>query len=270
MNKLLLGRGYAALLAGAQKAYPSVHYDHKGYAPSWKENLMKGLPLAEIEIDFGAGAGHELDSKLCAAHSSAALAVNTFGPWRKDPASLKLGGSSGFRSMRFEAVCSTGLGGTPPHLDLLAEGDLPVAVESKCTEWFQAKPAEFSGSYDRLQPSIGDSPWYDEMLQLRSAPRRYQFLDAAQLVKHAFGLLTRYGGREVRLVYLYWEPRNADTWSECRQHRTESDDLATKVQKSPVRLIPMSYRDLWAEWESKGSSDHLRYLRTRYDVMVED
>ena len=30
--------------------------------------------------------------------------------------------------MRFEATCPTGLGGTPPHLDLLAEGDAIRAI----------------------------------------------------------------------------------------------------------------------------------------------
>ena len=64
------------------------------------------------------------------------------GSWRTDPASLALGGTTGFRSMRFEAICPTGLGGTSPHLDLLAEGDLLVAVESKCTEWMQTHKSD--------------------------------------------------------------------------------------------------------------------------------
>jgi hypothetical protein len=264
MNGRLRGHSYAALLAGARAASPSVRYDQNGYAPRWEDNLLDGLPLADITRDLDAGAGRELDGKLCAAHSSAALAVNTFGPWRTDPASLHVRGVTGFRSLRFEVTFPTGLGGTPPHLDLLAEGDLPVAVESKCTEWMECKRPVFSPSYDRLRPSHGHSPWFEQVQQLRATPDRYQFLDAGQLVKHALGLMSRYGSREVRLVYLHWEPRNAEDWPECRQHRTEADDLTARVQHSTVRLVPLSYRELWAEWECQGPPPHLPYLRTRY------
>jgi hypothetical protein len=78
-------RSYAALLAGAQEAHPRAEYDQKGYACRWQDNVLSGIPFAEITNDFGAGAGRELDRKLCAAHSSAALVVNTFGPWRTQP-----------------------------------------------------------------------------------------------------------------------------------------------------------------------------------------
>src|SRR5438874_8614789 len=100
---------------------------------------MAGLPLVEIAGDLSGGAGRELDGKLCAAHSSAALAANTFGPWRTGPQTLSLVGVTGFRSIRFEATCPTGPGGAPPRLDLFAEGEAIVAVESKCTEWMERK-----------------------------------------------------------------------------------------------------------------------------------
>jgi hypothetical protein len=264
MNGSLRVCSYAALLAGAREATPSVRYDRKGYSPSWKDNLLDGLPLAEIAGDLAAGAGRELEGKLCAAHSSAVLAVNTFGPWRTKPASLHVGGVTGFRSLRFEATVPTGLNGKPPHLDLLAEGDLPVAVESKCTEWMQPKPPVFSPSYDRLRRAHGHSPWFEQVLQLRATPDRYDFLDAAQIVKHALGLMNCYGSRNVRLMYLYWEPSNAETWIQCRQHRAEADDLAARVQHSTVRLFPISYPELWAEWERHGPPPHLPRLRIRY------
>ncbi|MFZ0737760.1 MAG: hypothetical protein WBL70_12570 [Candidatus Acidiferrales bacterium] len=266
MNESLLDRSYAALLAGARKVSTSDLYNENGYAPKWEDNLMNGLPLAEIKRDFENGAGQELEGKLRAAHSSAALAVNAFGPWRTAAASLHFAGKSGFRSLQFEATCPTGLGGTPPHLDLLAEADLPVAVESKCTEWMKPKEAKFARSYDTLRPCHGHSPWFKQMQQLRKAPDRYRFLDAAQLIKHAFGLMSRYGTQPVRLVYLYWEPRNEGDWSECGKHRAEAADLSAKVNGASVQLTPMSYRDLWAERERHGSPKHMQYLRTRYDL----
>ncbi len=138
-------RSYAALVAGAREAHPEIEYDAKGYTCQWQENVLDGMPITAIADDFGSGAGRELDEKLCAAHSSAALVVNTFGRWRAEPESLRIAGVSGFRNIRFEMTFPTGLGGTPPHLDLFADGDSIVAVESKCTEWMDSKPALWTG-----------------------------------------------------------------------------------------------------------------------------
>ncbi len=258
---------YAALLAGARQACVAP-FDQLGYLSRYDQNLIDGLPLESIVFDFAAGAGKELHGKLCAAHSSAALAVNTFGPWRGDPRALRIGGVTGFESMRFEATCPTGLGGTPPHLDLLADGDLPVAIESKCTEWMEPRPAQFSASYDRLRASHGHSLWFTQIERLRLNPTCYRYVDAAQLVKHALGLLACFGERTVQLIYLYWEPRNRADWPECRMHREEAVDLASRVARSNIRLVPMSYHDLWAEWNCSEPPPHLALLRLRYDREV--
>ena len=261
-------RSYAALVAGAREVHPGIEYDAKGYACQWQENVLDCMPITAIAEDFGSGAGRELENKLCAAHSSTALVINTFGRWRTEPESLRIAGVSGFRNIQFEMTFPTGLGGTPPHLDLFADGDSIVAVESKCTEWMDSKPALFSYSYDRLLGSLGDSVWFDVMQELRGKPDRYLFLDAAQLVKHAFGLLKRFGSREIRLVYLYWEPANDHDWPECRRHRGEAEELARMVANSTVRLIPMSYQELWEEWELAGSPPHLPLLKKRYGRTV--
>jgi hypothetical protein len=261
----LLKRSYAVLLAGAREASPASRYDARGYASDWTQNIFEGFALPEIATDFSCGAGRELDGKLRAAHSSAALAVNTFGTWRTDPSLLRLQNLTGFTGMRFEATFPTRLKGTPPHLDLLLDGKIPVAVESKCTEWMLATPAKFRDSYDRLQGSHGRSPWFEIIQQLRADPNRYQHLDAAQLVKHALGLMTYYAQRQVHLLYLYWEPRNSFAWAECGRHRTEADDLASQMASSNVHLVPMSYRELWADWEGHQPPCHLARLKSRYD-----
>lgn len=264
-GKQFLKRSYTALLAGAREVSPASQYDVQGYASDWRQNILEGLALPEIVADFSRGAGRELDGKLRAAHSSAALAVNTFGAWRTDPSLLRLKNRTGFSGMTFEATCPTGLKGTPPHLDLLLDGQIPVAVESKCTEWMVAKRANFSDSYDRLQGSHGSSRWFEIIPQLRANPNRYEHLDAAQLVKHALGLINRYAQRQVELLYLYWEPRNSHDWAECGRHRSEADDLASETASSNVRLVPMSYRELWADWDRHQPPQHLARLKIRYD-----
>jgi hypothetical protein len=264
----LAARAYKALLAGARKAHPAVEFDSIGYARDWRDNLGAVDCLQAIQSDFGGGAGRELAGKFRAAHSSAALVVNAFHPWRLAPDGLKLAGVSDFRGLRFEAVCPTGLKGTPPHLDLLADGETPVAVESKCTEWMSGpKPVNFSTAYDRLETACGDSPWFAQVAELRANPKRYQYLDAAQLVKHALGLGVRHGSRAVKLVYLYWEPRNAVDWRECAAHRAEVEDLRTRAVGGTVTLVPMSYAQLWKEW-ARLDARHLPYLWTRYDRIV--
>jgi hypothetical protein len=206
-------RSCVALRNGAEAASPLVLYDRNDRAPHWKNNLMQSLhDQHDIENDLQRGAGKELDGKFRSAHSSSALVVNTFGPWRSRPASLSLLGFTGFHSLRFEAECPVWKERkfiTHPHLDALLEGHSLISIESKCTEWMTRKTADFSDSYKALKPNDSDSPfrpWFDEMLELRAEPDRYRYIDAAQLIKHAFGLLRHFEKRDVVLVYLYWEP----------------------------------------------------------------
>lgn len=130
------------------------------------------------------------------------------------------------------------------------------------------KAAFFSTSYDRLRTSHDHSPWFDQVSAPRLCPDRYRHLDSAQLVKHALGLLSVFETRKVKLVYLYWEPRNSDQFQECVRHRAEAEDLAGRVRGCTVELLPMSYRQLWNEWEAAIPPHHLQYLRRRYDCEV--
>lgn len=56
--------------------------DTKGYVRSPVDNLVPGVRLEQFEDDLRKGAGDELRMKFCALHSSAALAVNTFAPFK--------------------------------------------------------------------------------------------------------------------------------------------------------------------------------------------
>jgi hypothetical protein len=185
----LLGRAKARLLEAACKARPDAAFDVAGYASRLEENLIDGVSRTQFEADYLAGAGRELCGKMRAAHSSAALVVNTFAPWRERPARMRIGGISGFDRLRFEAVYPTGLGGTPPHLDLAAEGICTLVVESKLVEYLTPKAAVFSRAYDALAGSRCGSAWFGLITKLRGNPAAYRYLDVAQLVKHSLGLI---------------------------------------------------------------------------------
>jgi len=74
-----------------------------------------------------------------ALRSSATLAVNIFDCWSEQVLAhigRGLGLSGPMMSLQFEWQFPTGLGGTPPHLDLAltSDGELVTGVESKFTE----------------------------------------------------------------------------------------------------------------------------------------
>ena len=214
---------------------------------------------------------------MAAAYSSSALCVNAFARWRNDVADLEyleLAGVAGFHDFEFEAVRPTGLRGTPPHLDLFASGsELPVAVESKCTEYLQPKPAAFREVF--AADNCANPTWAALYEQLRGNPLSFTYLDAAQLCKHYLGLKNagrkNASERPVTLLYLHWEPANAAEYGAFAAHRAEVDRLAANVSDAEVTFDAMSYPELWSKWEQQAEPiwlDHVAGLRRRYGVRV--
>ena len=78
--------------------------------------------------------------------------------------------------------------------------------------------------------------WFKEMRRLIREPRRYRWLDAAQLVKHAFGIVHTFPDRPCTLVYLFWEPSNKDAHPVFAQHRAEVDRFAASVAGSAINF----------------------------------
>jgi histidyl-tRNA synthetase len=257
-------------------------FDSNGYVRELEHNLVRGVSAGDFERDFEQGAGDELRNKMKAPYSSSALVVNTFSRWRRHPSTLALRRETGFRSLEFEKRCPTGLQGTPPHLDLVAENaQCIVAVESKCTEYLEqkTKPADFSPSYEEISDNRRRSPWFTHMLELTNPnalpSRQYKWLDAAQLIKHYLGLSheNSYQGRRVILLYLYWEPKNWQEFPEFHEHHEEAARFGERVSGDVhVTFQHMSYLELWNDWRTLSTPnwlpDHVRALEERYLVSV--
>jgi hypothetical protein len=147
-----------------------------------------------------------------------------------------------------------------------------VAVESKCTEHLGEHAAQFSEVYDDRVPKLATPSWQAEFEALKREPSRYTFLNAAQLVKHYLGMKNTFGGRSSTLLYLYWEPANADEHAELLQHRAEVDTFAGAVSDPAVRFVAMGYPQLWEQWASRGQpnwlGEHVAALRRRYLVTI--
>ncbi len=240
-----------------------------GHAVNLRSNLLCAVS-PQTQADFEAGAGRELAQKLRAPHSSAALVVNTFEPWRTNLEHLELAGFRFFRTIAFEKRCPTGLPGTPPHLDLVVEAtETVVAVESKCTEYFKPQVPRFKPSYHTLAAKYGTRSWFRYVTNGAARP---QHLDVAQLVKHWLGLCQAHPDQPVTLLYVYWEPKNWRAVPECRRHRDEIQEFAAGVAGDAVRFAAISYAELWAKWEQRVAApwvtDHITSLRDRYAVAI--
>lgn len=266
-------RARSALAAVLARTVP---VDGKGYVASAEANLVPGVDLQDFAADLEAGSGGELAGKFRAAHSSSALAVNAFAPFRRRIADLRLPGSGApCTGLAFEVKCPTGLPrANPPNLDLMIRTtDGATGIESKLTEYLSPKAAKFSERYRTLPPRVRATPWYGEMERLRDAPDHYRCLDAAQLIKHAFGLMNHAEGPEIGLIYLYWEPADAGDFPVFLRHRQEAEEFAARVSGGPVRFRHMSYAALWTAWAASATGwarEHAAMLRARYDVRIGD
>jgi hypothetical protein len=246
--------------------------DNKGYTKSPQENLLSAVDLATVEDDLRSGDGDELRMKFCAVHSSCALAVNCFAPFKLQPSRLALLGKQGATKVDFEHKLNIFHGGRAPNLDVWIEfGHDIVAVESKLLEYLAPKKPDFSPAYDRLAPPKSDPHWWRVYEETKRGAE--QHLDRAQLVKHYFGLNKFRGnhpeGLEPTLLYIFWEPLNWQNVDECGKHREEVTTFAEAVFGSPIKFRWMTYNDLWQEWTViPDLAAHARCLRGRYEVRI--
>jgi len=209
-----------------------------------------------------AGGGEILSGKLASPESSAALAANAFGLFLDWPALLTLPVSvfGAARAVTLEAELRfPWRGGRHPWLDAaVVTDDMLIGIESKRFEPFRdKKKVTLSEAYWR--PVWGQRMAAFERMRdhLASGERHYAHLDAAQLVKHAFGLRTQAQkqGKRAALLYLYAEPATYPdgrplSESAILNHRREVGDFAGSVEdgECDVAFLSLSYRRLLETW----------------------
>ncbi len=134
-----------------------------------------------------------------------------------------------------------------------------VGIESKRFEPYRdRKIVSLSEAYDR--PVWGTRMVQFEQMRdrLRTGSERFELLDATQLVKHAFGLVTQAAKRQLKpvLVYLFAEPPTRDGRTIdptlFTQHRAEIARFANAVAGAEVAFTAVSYRDWIASWPEDG------------------
>lgn len=265
-------RARRALGAALRSEVPEAEVDDRGYVHDVADNFLEGITRDSIAAEFEAGAGSELETKMRAPWSSAMLAVNSFGPWRNDLERLVVAGTGSFAGrLQFEAKCDNGVSRIPPHLDVLLErGGEIVGIESKCTEYLSRKKRKVSPKYLALTDARVHSKWFEVLAEVPT----FRHLDAYQLVKHYLGLRRTFEDRPLTLVYLYWEPLNADSFKAFGDHRYELARFAALVKDDPTcRFVPLSYERHWDELSALAAppgwlGEHLARLRRRYLVAL--
>jgi len=249
--------------------------------------FLPGLPVDLIRAAFARAPGNEIESgKLGSLESSAALAANTFGLFLDRPDDLSpLPGVEHWEwpalSVQLETIVRfPWRGGRHPCLDVLIETHTAlIGVESKRYEPFRSRSkAKFSEAYWR--PVWGDAMAGYESVRdgLHDVSIAFIHFDAAQLVKHAFGLRTavhrdqRLRGKKPILFYLYAEPQRWPDGSlvpieDIAAHRAEITRFSKTVANNDVAFEFCSYGDLLAFWEHDSNeivSSHARAIKDRF------
>jgi len=228
-----------------------------------RDCLLDYLPKDKIIERFEVAGGDEVSAgRLSSPESSAALAANTFGFFIDQPSLLSLpaGLSQEKIPTKVELECEMRFpwsGGHHAWLDAAIEADgLLVGIESKRYEPFRdEKRVAFSEAYQRNVWGNKMTPFIQMRDRLLSGEAVFYFLDAAQLVKHAFGLRTQ-GDKKTKianLLYLYAEPthypdgRNLER-NQIIRHRDEIRIFSDAVAGAEVAFSSLKYSELMSYW----------------------
>ncbi|MBN2565789.1 MAG: hypothetical protein JXB46_08765 [Candidatus Eisenbacteria bacterium] len=255
--------------------------DHPSYTKTIEDNLIDGVRREDFSddlMDSDAGALRSIGGtpeEMCAVHSSLALAVNTFAPFRRSPSDLLIPGMGRFACSRFSKKLRTGIGEEAHPLAFYAIGPNDIAaVEVVFGESLRPKRASFSESMAGAVEELAEGPWLAMHDSLVKSPGRFRLLDAATLVRQYLGLKRSLRDEPARktLLYLFWEPRNWRRVEEYSQHRFETVSFCIGVAGGDIRFEAMSFDELWSHWERESTwpeaRSHAASLRARYDFEI--
>ncbi len=241
--------------------------------------FLPDLPVEDILACLARSPGNEVGSgKFDSPESSAALVANAFGWFLKRPADLPP--LPGVPAAQVTAVTLEAemrfpwSGGRHPWLDVgISTHTTLIGVESKRYEPFRPqKQNGFSEAY-------GTRDWggvmasYTRLREDLAAGRvSFDALDAVQLIKHAYGIVTRAEKRAVGavLVYLYAEPA---VWASGKAvdagrialHRKEVAEFAAAVAGDGVVFVPLRWADVLDQWaQVPALRDHVAAIRERF------
>lgn len=263
----------------------AAHFPGGTHTRRFADNLLASFPASQVDElkgQLAAGGGSELNPnengkrRAHAPYSSAALAFNAFGRWLGDEPQLSVAGLTGFTGrLRVEGKAKIRHGGGTANLDVLLTGPgLTVGVESKLTETLsEHDPVPWATAYKTPEMrELLDEKWAPVLDACISKAWQPKHLGLEQIVKHVLGLNSQYPANTRRLVYVYWEPLNAENVDVVMKHRSELAELRHRVAEASTELHAVSYAELLDEWAGLDGPgwlpDHVERLRARYEFAI--
>lgn len=256
-------------------------FDADARVETAEESLLRSTAhWPSIREELERGGGSELKSrggkrpKFHSLHSSAALCVDAFAPFKEQPEAIRFLGYVPFLVARFEMKLKTGI--SRPNLDFyLEDKDHVIGIESKYTEWLSPKVPDHGANLTMYlhradELLVVHDGLIQELIAYYVSEQEKLFLDVAQLIKHALGLFACAAQNDTVpvLVYVYWVPRNAPDLVEHRRHLSVIAEFGQRI--SPfLSFRALSYTELWEVLENDSHyRDTLPLLRKRYEIDV--
>jgi hypothetical protein len=233
------------------------------YTQKLDDNLFEPL-VSDVINDLSKGDGGEILSKnnfpakANAVHSSSALGINMFHYWKTSGKIDNIAHACGLcakqnkmqTDIRFEQkfIISKTFQKCP-NLDVVIENNENdqykiYAIECKFSEAYSPrKHGGIDPKYFRsdIMPLWNDiSNIYDLAKTISPDDNEFKFLHPGQLIKHILGLKNKFGKKDFRLLYLWYDVLGKEGYV----HRTEIEKFSAYTNADEVKFSSISYQEL--------------------------
>jgi hypothetical protein len=254
----------------------------KDYTKNLKDNLFQKLnDGTKRELEHGDGGELSTEkgepAKIQALHSSSALGINVFDYWRtKTDLSI------------ITSACGLSSGGRKLTGEILFEQKYPVddrfrispnidvvIIPETSTYKAYAIECKFTEAYSSRRHGGLDDKYFEKKenwtnlsatkklgLDISPKDKHFEYLHAAQLIKHILGLNRAYGHAHYHLLYLWY-----DAFGEAGFiHRREVNKFSKIVRSDGVIFHDTTYQELIKSLAGHRElhPEYVRYLTERY------
>jgi len=219
-----------------------------------------------------------------AIHSSSAIAVNLFQYWQnkdvypivyacklcsKHPSktgSIDKSANKIKFEEKFEISNDKSLFPRTPNIDIvIADFQSQIyAIESKFTEPYRKSHTGIGQKYiDNAPFWNGLSNLYELAKEICPDNTKFQYLDAAQLIKHILGLTKNHNKNGFRLLYLWYDVIGQDG----AEHRKEIEQFAEIAKGDNVKFSHITCQEVIIKLSKEfydGNENYCDYLTDRY------
>ena len=243
------------------------------YTRNLEDNLFAPL-MPDTQKSFQTGDGGELTgnpSKMQAVHSSSALGVNIFQYWQSINEVEKIAYACGFcrkttqvsRDISFEVKYSIDdRFRYAPNIDVVINNDSATqykvfAIECKFTEAYGGYGhSGIKKKYLDLDIWQEISHLHELAISISPNDDQFQYLHAAQLIKHILGLKRAFGKTNFRLLYLWYDALG----NEGAKHRAEVSEFIEVAKSDGIVIHGMSYQELIVRLANSYRVSHKKYV----------